>query len=97
MTTAYAGMGVESSGLTPFELQALMHCYTKRDVYMPGNDRAQQILAQFVTHGIIEPDDEIPNVFRTTELGRAWVRVILTTPVPTARYVDQHGEVIHGY
>lgn len=55
-------------------------------------DTVQDLLAI----GAVQPL-ETEGTFRTTALGRAWVKALCDTPLPTPAFVDQMGRVLTDY
>jgi hypothetical protein len=79
---------------SPLALQLLLHCYSRVESHPDaGTDICKRILNEFNTHGITYRDD-IHQCDRTTDLGDAWVALILQTPPPTKAFLDQHGNII---
>jgi hypothetical protein len=79
---------------SPLALQLLLHCYARVEAHPDAENPIQKkILSDFSAHGITYRDD-IHQCDRTTDLGDAWVALILQTPPPTKAFLDQHGNII---
>jgi hypothetical protein len=50
-----------------------------------GRDPQQEILSWFLRDGIIDRGDEFA---RATDKGKAWLSLILNTPMPVNRWTD---------
>lgn len=78
--------------------EILMHCYCSPEP-IPRLHEAPAVgeeLRSLINIGAIELD--VPtngiSLYKTTPLGRAWVKAILNTPLPRMCFVDQHGKEI---
>lgn len=88
---------------SPFKVEVLMHCHCHAephprildDEWMNGENMVRKTIEEFLQIGVIYPDPESPNVYRTTRKGRAWVEAICNTPVPREMFVDEIGRVIN--
>lgn len=72
------------SGLTPFELTFLMHCYTSPEPSPKlGVPIMPEVLARFRLMKVIE-ESRIhgDNVYDLTQKGKDWLDAILNTPLP---------------
>lgn len=82
--------------MTPLHLQILIHAFSRADRMENWDAPAvQDYAAQLVGMGAIEVAEslsdgthEVPRMWRTTERGRAWLDLILETPMPVCRWVD---------
>lgn len=48
----------------------------------------QEIITYFVAQGILTPDIDVPDFYRPTDKGRAWLDMILDTPMPVQQWLD---------
>jgi len=81
--------------LSPLEMGVLMHCHVSPAPYEGVTPKAMidAILVTFVGWDVIKPCDDHGG-YMTTLKGSAWCRLILSTPMPLACFMDQHGNVI---
>jgi hypothetical protein len=86
--------------LTPVILKFLLHCYTNADNLDFDLSPYATEIDEFVAQGVLKRDSAwgagIASNFicRTTPLGDAWIKSILSTPMPTAAFIDANGAVI---
>ncbi len=92
------------TGLTVMHLEVLLHCYTFADPWTPANRTSESARSAFE---VLEREGYIHNptdsgqgwahdVWEVTDAGRAWVKLILSTPPPMKKevWVDAHGKII---
>ena len=81
--------------LTPHELSILMFFYASpTDCTVADN---QESVDTFISMGVLEKwEKSKPDYsdYQITDLGRAWVKIILQTTVPTIAFLDARGKVI---
>ncbi len=78
--------------LTPVELETLLHIYYTAT--LPSNSQACRNAAQKL-HNLRAIINVPESSDRTcTDLGRAWVKAICATPIPTQAFLDASGKVI---
>lgn len=81
--------------ITPVELEELIYCYATVEApsLAPARVSAR---SRFIRMGVAchRNDVESENPFMLTPLGKAWLKTILSTPVPTVAFVDAQGKVI---
>jgi hypothetical protein len=88
--------------VTPLELQILIHCHVSPEQFPTFfAPVVVRVFNSYHMQKIIENDTQFSNamnpyVFKLTPKGKAWLTLILDTPIPTAKvcYVDEKGEVI---
>lgn len=71
---------------TPFDIKMVLHFHSCLDRF--PNAQAPiyaERLRQLMDCGLVEYQEGIP---RTTELGNAFVGLLMATPIPEVRYVD---------
>lgn len=80
---------------SPAVVETLFHYHTRPyphpSIKAPAIAETTRILLEC---GAIEKDADKSNEYRTTEMGKAWVKAICDTPMPKRAYVDSHGKVI---
>jgi len=76
--------------MTPFELEILMHHHVCPRPFQRQSELYEAIVRGFVASGILTDSLE------TTELGRAWISLILDIPIPQKKtvFVDQYNNII---
>lgn len=78
--------------MTPYELTLLIHYHTTPAKFeYDETELFNQVNNQFVDDKIIVYCEGRSNNWKLTELGRAWLASILATKIPTAVYLDEHG------
>lgn len=78
--------------MTPLEVEILMHCHSR--AHNPSNMDApavKGVIEQFSFRKVIELRDDI---WKTTDLGEAWVKIICDVKRPTVAYLDEQGDII---
>lgn len=71
---------------TPFDIRMVLHFYACLDRFPQENAPIfSERLKRLMEDGLLEYREGIP---RTTELGNAFVALLLDTPIPEVRYVD---------
>jgi len=82
--------------LTPYELCLLLHTYYSPSEHISkGSPAYDTAIPKLIDLGVIKPMDE-EVYYQTTDLGLAWVILILSTPVPVTGYLDpRNNEVIN--
>ena len=81
--------------LTPVEIEELIYCYASAEA--PSNAPARvSARTRFIKMGVICPrnNTESDNPFMLTTLGKAWLKAIVATPLPTIAFIDAQGKVI---
>jgi len=68
----------------------LMRCYWSPEATANSNVESDAAV-EFTRLEAIELKE---GFYQVTPLGRAWVHALLSTPVPTAVFIDAHGNVI---
>ena len=81
--------------LTPVEIEELFYCYASAEAPSTAPARVSA-RARFIKMGVICPSDnaESDNPFMLTPLGKAWLKTIVATPLPTLAFLDAQGKVI---
>lgn len=89
---------------SPATISILLHChcdprplsalFPQVEAFFPFDIDAIRDLSVM---GAIETTGGDSNRFRTTALGRAWVKALCDTPPPAPAFVDQAGRVITDY
>lgn len=79
----------------PAHIEFLLWCYCRCE---PHSNLGAPVIAgavsKFLGAGVIVPKEGCENQWECTELGRAWVKLLVDTPLPRTRYVDQYGKTI---
>jgi DNA-binding PadR family transcriptional regulator len=76
--------------MSPSDLEVLIHCHAVAGVHPRFDAPAvRDAIYRFRSDGIIE-EHSLPcrNEFYTTEKGKAWLEMILRTPMPTEAWID---------
>lgn len=81
---------------SPYNISVLIHfnCFP---LPLPTSDSllSKEAIEEFLNIGAIEPDPEAGlGRYRTTPLGKAWVRALCNTPPPVSVFVDEHGRIL---
>jgi len=86
----------------PANISILLHCHCSPEPiphYIPSDDAPPvtiEAIDGLMAAGAIEPDREAgEGHFRTTPLGRAWVKALCDLPPPRQAFIDQAGRVIN--
>jgi hypothetical protein len=78
--------------MTPNDLDILIHYYVCPDIheryYAPA---VMESCREFVQSGIFVSSGE-DGIFSVTEKGRAWMELILNTPMPILKWIDPREE-----
>lgn len=81
--------------MTPNAIEILIHCHVSP---MPHPRRDAPAVAEELrslqVNGLIEPDPNFSNGYRTTNRGRAHVQQLCRTPWPVKAWVGADGSVI---
>lgn len=83
--------------MTPLELILLIEIHTtpQSEWSLPESDARDRALSGFIEHGIANQTKKHSTRYDLTELGRAWLEAILSTPVPVCGFFDERtGEKI---
>ena len=76
----------------PVNVEVLLHCHTTPAPHPNIEAKSTKDAINRLLEGdCITPED---NYYRTTELGRAWVKAICNTEMPKIKYVDAQGNVL---
>ena len=83
--------------MTPYELKFLIHLRTTPEKW-PNDDTDlyKNVVNCFEVEGVIETDGEKGSGWKLTDLGEAWLEVILHVPKPKRCFVDYKGRVVAG-
>ena len=74
--------------MRPLDVEILMHAYCIAAPHPRyGNDVVRDAFGGWEVQGVIEWNEE-KTFYKTTELGKAFVHLILSTPIPKINYVD---------
>lgn len=79
--------------LTPLELEILLHYYSSSDEFKTESRKTDDAIMRFIYDDIIEPLTET-SPERLTNKGKAWVELVLNTPMPQQVWLDGNGNVI---
>lgn len=78
---------------TPNNIEVLLHYYRCPCPHPRVNAPAvQQVIQEFLEMGVLQFVNV--DVYRTTELGDAWVQALCNTPPPRTVFVDAAGNVL---
>jgi len=75
--------------ITPCHLEILMHYYVSPTVY-PQHDAPAVIeyTQWLVDNGVLESHLDGESGYEVTEKGKAWIDLILATPMPVMKWCD---------
>lgn len=69
--------------LVPITLEFLLHCrYSSERFSRIDHPVIQKAIKGFFSNGVIKQDRSIDDVYQLTEKGEAWIKDILSTPMP---------------
>lgn len=82
--------------MSPLELEFLLWCYARAERHPRQDDVPYfDVICRFQEHGILAPAPDENGLLRTTKRGDAWVKSILSTPIPQSAWIDpRDGKVI---
>jgi len=81
--------------MTPYELTVLIHHYTSLGCFEYSNTELyKNTVIRFVFDGLFIQCSNRDNGYAVTDLGKAWISVILKTPIPKLAYVDAEGKIV---
>lgn len=84
----------------PANIEFLLHCHTTPGPFSCHDvPMFSELASKWVEEGVIERDEAsevtaFDRVYRTTTLGKAWVKALCNTPKPKAVFVDEAGRVL---
>lgn len=83
--------------MTPYDLKLLLHIYvTPINFEHAGTEHYEGVIQDFLMRGIIKQETEFSyhneHGYALTEKGKAWLEMILSTPVPVNRWIDPRDE-----
>jgi len=80
--------------ITPSDIEVLLHYHTNPAPHPRKLAPAvKEATERFVREGLIELDDE-KLYTTTTDRGKAFVKALCNTPLPTQAWIDGYGNVI---
>lgn len=80
--------------MTPLHIELLVHgCTSSGKFPNRGYPAVEAALGDLRRLDAIELCDA-PNMFRATEMGQAWLKLICRTPAPTQAWIDAERRVI---
>ena len=72
--------------MTPLAVEMLLWFHTRATAAGPfrgiTSEPQTEIVRQFILAGVFQRENEGPNLYSTTDKGKAWVEMILATPMP---------------
>ncbi len=81
--------------MTPLELRCLIDIYVGSELSVPATDVRRHAMNDLVRNGLVEGASSLPSGHDTTELGNAFMSLILSTPIPDAKFIDpRDGSII---
>lgn len=69
--------------MTPLELGILLHYYTRGCPFEPVSELADDITDGYCKREMMEVDDSMSSGYTVTAMGRAWIKHLLSIPLPT--------------
>jgi len=87
--------------MTPFEIKLLLHMHM-RPSHHPldcNQDLVDSTIVEFCIHGLAENYTTTSNgpQYKLTDLGKAYIDVLMNTPIPTIDYIDEFDRNIAEY
>ena len=80
--------------MTPLDIEVLIHCHVCPAPHPKlGAPAVEEAIRMFEHNKIIEREEDL-GCYRTTDRGKALVRILCSTPFPEQRWVDQNGNII---
>ena len=85
--------------ITPGDIEVLLHYHTNPEPH-PRRDAPaiKDTTERFIRSGLIKVveavDDWNKNRYITTDKGRAFVKALCNTPLPTQAWIDGYGNII---
>lgn len=80
--------------LSPLALQLLLHYHAVAEPHPKQHlEVYQEVTILFLRLGVIISTDQ-KDFYVTTPLGNAWVKSILSTPIPRVAYLDEQNREI---
>lgn len=81
--------------MTPFEMEILMHHHTSSAKFPRPTDLYWDTVNRFQDMGVLDNHNSAKGVM-VTELGKVWLKQILSTPCPrkVTVYLDHNNKVI---
>ncbi len=81
--------------MTPNDLEVLIHCHVSPAIHERMHASAVREAHEMLERvGLIEPGPLETKGYRTTDMGNAYMRLLLSTPIPTMQWLDHNGKVI---
>lgn len=85
----------------PARIEFLLHCHTRPDGFEHQDASVHaELIPEWLAAGVIErhePFEVTPFTrphYRTTPLGKAWVRALCNVPMLRAAFLDEAGRVL---
>ena len=72
--------------MTPLHLEILMHHHVSPEPFPRDSYVIRSYRQYLIEVGLLGPGDE-PQVYTTTDKGKAWIKKALSTPMPTQKWV----------
>lgn len=75
---------------SPFILRIILHCHTQPTERFAQYNAPifEKTISSLVDKGLVAPMDGGYETYETTEKGKAFVQMLLSTPSPVERYMD---------
>ena len=86
--------------MTPFEINLLFHLHTSPSAKPAGSgELLDNTFEKFCIHGLAEHCPTVHNsgLYKLTPLGKAYLDVLMNTPIPTIDFIDGGGQRISQY
>jgi hypothetical protein len=81
--------------MSPSHIEFLLHCYYSPQKHHRIDAPAiQEAIEEFLKDDLIEIEVGEPEIYSTTDRGKAHVRQLCKLPLPTAKWVSFTGSVI---
>ena len=73
--------------ITPLHLEILMHYFVYATPFRADSETIRSYIQYWVEVGCLEPTDAGTLSYDVTEKGQAWINKVLSTPMPTQKWV----------
>lgn len=80
---------------TPLHLEIVLHAHSSAGPYPSAHsDAGHEAIQVLLADQLIEATRETPNSYRTTPRGKAFVAMLVNTPLPSASFVDPRDDSV---
>ena len=72
---------------SPLLIDVMLYHYSSPVPYHTDSSAYQAAMNDLQSEGLLTCDDNDPNLIRSTEKGRMWVQMIVSTPLPDPAWI----------